>query len=91
MNTIRWQAQIAKEYGIYGSLFINAGTLTGVDESETLDKSRIVDSGTIRSATGFSISWKSPMGPISFDFSKVLKKEYYDESQNFNFNFGSSF
>ena len=88
---LRFPLGLPKEYGIYGSLFINAGTLTGVDESETLDKSRIVDSGTIRSATGFSISWKSPMGPISFDFSKVLKKEYYDESQNFNFNFGSSF
>lgn len=88
---LRFPLGLPKEYGIYGSLFINAGTLTGIDESKTLDKSKIVDSGTIRSATGFSISWKSPMGPISFDFSKVLKKEYYDESQNFNFNFGSSF
>lgn len=88
---LRFPLGLPKEYGIYGSLFINAGTLTGVDESETLNKSKIVDSGTIRSATGFSISWKSPMGPISFDFAKVLKKEYYDESQNFNFNFGSSF
>lgn len=88
---LRFPLGLPKEYGIYGSLFINAGTLTGIDESKTLNKSRIVDSGTIRSATGFSISWKSPMGPISFDFSKVLKKEYYDESQNFNFNFGSSF
>lgn len=88
---LRFPLGLPKEYGIYGSLFINAGTLTGVDESKTLNKSRIVDSGTIRSATGFSISWKSPMGPISFDFAKVLKKEYYDESQNFNFNFGSSF
>lgn len=88
---LRFPLGLPKEYGIYGSLFINAGTLTGIDESKTLDKSRIVDSGTIRSATGFSISWKSPMGPITFDFAKVLKKEYYDESQNFNFNFGSSF
>ena len=88
---LRFPLGLPKEYGIYGSLFINAGTLTGVDESKTLNKSKIVDSGTIRSATGFSISWKSPMGPISFDFAKVLKKEYYDESQNFNFNFGSSF
>ena len=82
---------LPKEYGIYGSLFINAGTLTGIDNSPTLNKDRIVDSGTIRSAYGFSLSWRSPMGPLSFDFSKVLKKEYYDESQNFTFSFGSSF
>ena len=56
-----------------------------------LNKDRIVDSGSIRSAYGFSIAWQSPMGPLSFDFSKVLKKEYYDESQNFTFSFGSTF
>lgn len=88
---LKFPLGLPKEYGIYGSLFINAGTLTGIDSSPTLNKDRIVDSGTIRSAYGFSLSWRSPMGPLSFDFSKVLKKEYYDESQNFTFSFGSSF
>lgn len=88
---LRFPLGLPREYGIYGSLFINAGTLTGVDASATLDLDRVVDSGSIRSAYGFSILWKSPMGPISLDFSKVLKKEYYDESQNFTFSFGSSF
>lgn len=88
---LRFPLGLPKEYGIYGSIFINAGTLTGVDESATLDKSRIVDSGSIRSAYGFSVSWRSPMGPISFDFSKVIKKEFYDEAQNFTFSFGSTF
>jgi len=88
---LRFPLGLPKEYGIYGSFFINAGTLTGVDASETLNRNRIVDSGSIRSAYGFSVSWRSPMGPISFDFSKVLKKEFYDESQAFTFSFGSSF
>lgn len=88
---LKFPLGLPKEYGIYGSLFINAGTLTGIDNSPTLNKDRIVDSGTIRSAYGFSLSWRSPMGPLSFDFSKILKKEYYDESQNFTFSFGSSF
>lgn len=88
---LKFPIGLPKEYGIYGGLFINAGTLTGIDSSPTLNKNRIIDSGSIRSAYGFSISWKSPMGPLSFDFSKVLKKEYYDESQDFTFSFGSSF
>ena len=88
---LRFPLGLPKEYGIYGSLFINAGTLTGIDGSSTLDKNRVVDSSSIRSAYGFSIQWRSPMGPLSFDFSKVLKKEYYDESQNFTFSFGSTF
>ncbi|HSQ98016.1 MAG TPA: outer membrane protein assembly factor BamA [Rickettsiales bacterium] len=88
---VKFPLGLPKEYGIYGSFFINAGTLTGVDGSSTLNKNRIVDSGSIRSAAGFSLSWRSPMGPLSFDFSKVLKKESYDESQNFAFSFGTSF
>lgn len=88
---IRFPLGLPKEYGIYGSFFINAGTLTGVDESNTLDISKIEDSGSIRSAGGFSVSWKSPMGPISFDFSKTIKKEEYDQAESFNFSFGSSF
>ena len=88
---LRFPLGLPKEYEIYGGLFINAGTLTGVDESPTVNKNRLVDSNSIRSAYGFSIQWMSPMGPISFDFAKVLKKEYYDESQNFNFSFGTTF
>lgn len=88
---IKFPLGLPKEYGIYGSFFINAGTLTGVDSSLTLDKNKVEDSGSLRSAAGFSLSWRSPIGPISFDFSKVLRKEDYDEAQNFAFSFGSSF
>ncbi|MDD2839834.1 MAG: outer membrane protein assembly factor BamA [Rickettsiales bacterium] len=88
---LKFPLGLPKEYGIYGSFFANAGSLTGVDSSSTLDKSKIVDSGSIRSAAGFSLSWRSPIGPLSFDFSKVLKKEAYDDSQNFAFSFGTSF
>jgi len=88
---VKFPLGLPKEYGIYGSFFVNAGTLTGVDASSTIDKSKIEDSASIRSAGGFSLSWRSPIGPLSFDFSKVLKKETYDESQNFAFSFGTSF
>jgi len=88
---LKFPLGLPKEYGIYGSFFVNAGTLTGVDESDILDKRKVEDSGSIRSAGGFSLSWKSPIGPLSFDFSKVIKKEKYDDSQNFNFSFGSNF
>lgn len=88
---LKFPLGLPKEYGIYGSVFINAGTVRGVDSSKTLSKERVADSGSIRSAYGVSLSWRSPMGPISIDFSRVLKKESYDESQNFTFNFGTSF
>lgn len=81
-----------KEYGISGILFVNAGTLTNVDVVDNLGYGdRYVDSGSIRAAGGFSISWLSPMGPLRFDFSKVIKKEYYDESESFRFSFDANF
>ncbi len=88
---LKFPLGLPEELGVSGGLFINAGTLTGVDASSTLDKSRVVDSGSLRSAYGLSISWNSPMGPLTFDFSKTLREEVYDESENFAFNFGSNF
>ena len=88
---LKFPLGLPKEYGIYGSIFINAGTVTGIDYTNSFTRYRVEDSGSLRSAYGLSILWQSPMGPLSFDFAKVIKKEDYDEYQNFAFNFGSSF
>jgi outer membrane protein insertion porin family len=80
-----------REFNLFGIFFINAGTVTGVEDNININKNLIVDSGSIRSAVGFSILWQTPMGNISVDFSKILKKEKYDLSQNFMFNIGKSF
>ena len=85
---LKFPLGLPREYGIYGALFYNAGTATHVEDKY---KSYLEDSGKIRSACGLSILWQSPMGPISFDFSKILKHEEYDETQNFAFNFGTTF
>jgi len=81
---------LPKELGINGVLFSDTGTLKGVDQVNKND-SQIVDSGAIRSSYGLSIVWSSPMGPIRLDFSKIAKKEDYDETQNFRFSFGTNF
>lgn len=88
---LKFPLGLPKEYQISGSLFINAGTVTGIDDDTNVNKALIVDSGSIRSAYGLNISWFSPMGPIGFDFSKVIKKESYDIEENFRFSFGSNF
>jgi outer membrane protein insertion porin family len=79
---------LPKEYGIYGSLFYNIGTVYGV---ENRYKNRVVDEKYLRSAYGISILWQSPMGPLSFDFAKPVRYKDYDETQNFAFNFGGTF
>ncbi len=86
----RFPLGLPKELGIYGILFSDNGTVKGVDQI-TRNNAQIADSGSMRSSYGFSLAWSSPLGPLRLDFSRVAKKEEYDQTQNFRFNFGTSF
>ena len=81
---------LPKELGINGALFSDNGTVKGVDQINKKG-AQVADSGSLRSSYGLSLIWSSPLGPIRLDFSRVVKKEQYDLTQNFRFNFGTSF
>lgn len=81
---------LPKELGISGALFSDNGTVKGVDQINQKGAA-VADSGSLRSSYGLSVIWTSPLGPIRLDFSKAAKKEQYDLTQNFRFNFGTSF
>ncbi len=81
---------LPKELGISGALFNDNGTVKGVD-SVNKKGADVADSGSIRSSAGLSIIWSSPLGPIRLDFAHVIKKEQYDLTQTFRFNFGTTF
>ncbi len=81
---------LPKEFGINGILFSDNGSVFGVDNINKVN-SEIIDNKNLRSTYGLSIAWSSPMGPIRLDFSKIVKKEYYDRSENFRFSFGTNF
>ena len=51
------------------SLFFDAANVWGVDYDSSLD-----DSSKIRSSTGLSIDWFTPIGPLSFSFAKPITK-----------------
>lgn len=51
----------------------------------------IKDDLGLRASAGLSIFWKSPMGPIRFDFSKVLAKDDYDRTETFRFSTSTRF
>ena len=51
----------------------------------------IRDDLSLRASAGVSIFWKSPMGPIKFDFSRVLAKEDYDKTETFRFSTATRF
>ncbi|HYP57397.1 MAG TPA: BamA/TamA family outer membrane protein, partial [Beijerinckia sp.] len=49
------------------------------------------DTTKIRSSVCASLIWASPLGPIRFDFAKVITKNQFDQTQFFRFTGGTSF
>lgn len=87
---------LPEQYGIKTSLFADVGTLGQLDDrylvgSNGQPNANIVDDMALRAAAGVSIHWRSPMGPIRFDLSKVLAKEDYDKTETFRFSTSTQF
>ncbi len=81
---------LPEQYGIKAALFTDFGAVGLLDRKDKLNAAgvrdpKIFDDFAPRAAAGLSIFWKSPMGPIQFDFSRVLKKEPYDKTETFRF------
>ena len=79
---------VPEEYGIFGGLFIDTGSLWGLDNT---DSGRVDDSANIRSAAGVSIFWDSAIGPLRFNWSRPIKREPYDVIENFRFTIDTRF
>ncbi len=89
---LRLEAQfplgLPEEYGITGGVFLDTGTLWGLDN---LHGTGVDDGMHIRSAAGVSVFWDTAIGPLRFNFSKVLKKQPYDLERDFEFTISTTF
>ncbi|MGN6424944.1 MAG: outer membrane protein assembly factor BamA [Asticcacaulis sp.] len=90
------------QYGLKTAVFIDVGTLGGVDKRLKIDTTpgsstagqrltNIVDDYGLRASAGVTIRWKSPMGPVQFDLSQVLAKDKYDKVETFRFSQSTQF
>jgi outer membrane protein insertion porin family len=89
---------LPESYGISASLFLDVGTLGGLD---SIDKERgdrgfgsyqvTRDGLALRASAGLSVNWISPFGPVRFDFSNPFIKESYDKPETFRFSTATSF
>lgn len=78
---------VPEEYGLSGGAFLDVGSVWSLDTAvEGID-----DGFALRSAAGVSLIFRSPIGPLRFDFSTPLKKEDYDRDQSFNFSIATNF
>ncbi|CAL4867718.1 Outer membrane protein assembly factor BamA [Asticcacaulis sp. MM231] len=88
---------LPEQYGLKTALFIDVGTLGGVDDRLKVSSTtgakltNIVDDLSLRASAGITIRWKSPMGPVQFDLSQVLSKQSYDKTESFRFSQSTQF
>ncbi len=78
---------LPEEYGITGGAFLDMGSVWGLDNTGTAQG---IDSAT-RSAGGLAILWTTPIGPLRMNFSRPIKMESYDISQNFELTLSTRF
>lgn len=81
---------LPEEYGITGGAFLDFGSVWGLDNTAGT-AGPVDDSFHLRSAIGVSMLWKTPIGPLRFDFSHALMKETYDKVQSFNLTIATQF
>ena len=51
----------------------------------------LYEEGAWRQAIGASLFWKTPIGPLRFNFSEVLVKELYDKDESFDLTISTRF
>ena len=79
------------------ALFTDFGTLGLLDKKDTINPdtnqplATVQDDLNLRASAGISIFWKSPMGPLRFDFSQIIKKDHYDVTELFRFSTSTRF
>jgi len=88
---------LPEQYGIKLAIFTDFGTEGLIDKKDTIDPDTHLVDGTVvsdlnlRATAGISVFWKSPMGPLRFDFSQIIRKDYYDVTELFRFSTATTF
>jgi outer membrane protein insertion porin family len=89
--------KLPEQYGIHVALFTDIGTLGLLDRNNKVNPNTnqpltaVVDDLGLRATAGVSVFWKSPLGPLRFDFSKIIKKDFYDRTELFRFSTSTRF
>jgi outer membrane protein insertion porin family len=53
--------------------------------------STYIDDNALRLSSGFGVSWKSPLGPVTIDLGIPLLKQPFDQTELIRVNFGTKF
>ncbi len=81
---------LPQEYGIYGGLFADIGSLWGLDDTNG-SMGTVDDSFHLRSSVGVSLFVDTPFAPLRFNYAIPLQRESYDVVERFRFSVQSRF
>ncbi len=79
---------IPNEYGLTGGVFYDVGSLWGL---ETTNGLVVSEKFKLRHTVGFSLFWKTVIGPLRFNFMDVLQSETNDKTESFELTISSIF
>lgn len=85
---------LPEEYGVFGGLFVDVGTLWGLDRTTVRRNGNtfsVDDSAQLRAAVGLSVFWDSSFGPLRFNLAYPVLREDGDEAEYFRFTAGTRF
>ncbi|MCB6177489.1 outer membrane protein assembly factor BamA [Rhodobacter sp. Har01] len=82
---------LPEEYGITGGAFMDVGSVWSLDDTAGFGGAIVDDGFKPRVVVGLSFLWKTPVGPLRFNFSKAVKKEDYDKEQTFDLTVSTRF
>ena len=89
---------LPEEYGIDFGAFFDAGSVWGLDKgslntatNSSVPSKVLYDDFTLRAVAGVSVFWKTPIGPLRFNWTDAVKKAPSDVEQSFDLTLSTSF
>ncbi|MGE3366828.1 MAG: outer membrane protein assembly factor BamA [Rhizobiaceae bacterium] len=82
---------IPESFGLRGAIFADAATLYGNKISQDVVSNVGGTSMEWRASVGVGLTWASPFGPLRVDYAIPVKKEEFDETQEFTFGMSTRF
>ena len=83
---------LPQELGIRGGLFLDAGSVWGMDGTPIGSGGAPIDTDAhLRASAGFALYWNTPIGPLVFNWANPLVSEPGDVDQSFSISVKTSF
>lgn len=87
-SEVKFPLGFGKELGLFGAVFIDAGSLYKVDVAQ---RDEFWDSRKTRSSCGAGLGIVTPMGPVRINYARPMSKAFFDREKHFDIVFSTEF